>query len=216
MGYRTEFIGKVGTDMHGNFLKKTLEEEDQRKYEKTVDYISGVLPEVFKTIEAPLQTLDRLVKEYNSEELLQACKRFEENYEFSGYTSAVLEEFRDILKFPKGGVKYHYDVDSGKSLVSVIHPNGYLWVFEVIDLCGDEEWKLYYEVSPEGVEYSHEEDKCRLTLFIYCKEDFAWKGTLPLNTIITITSFTRRKDLLTAEYLGPKIRSWIGPTYTMT
>ena len=27
MGYRTEFIGKVGTDMHGNFLKKTLEEE---------------------------------------------------------------------------------------------------------------------------------------------------------------------------------------------
>lgn len=27
MEYRTEFIGKVGTDMHGNFLKKTLEEE---------------------------------------------------------------------------------------------------------------------------------------------------------------------------------------------
>ena len=26
-GYHTEFIGKVGTDMHGNFLKKTLEEE---------------------------------------------------------------------------------------------------------------------------------------------------------------------------------------------
>lgn len=158
-------------------VEKTLEEEDQRKHEKTVDYLSGFLPEVFKTLEAPLQTLDKLVKEYNSEELLQACKRFEENYEFSGYTSAVLEEFRDVLKFPKGGVKYHYEADSGKSLVSVVHPNGYLWVFEVKDLCGDEEWKFYYEVSPEGVEYSHEEDKCRLTLFISSNEDFAWKGT---------------------------------------
>ena len=28
MGYRTEFIGKVGMDMHGNFLKRTLEEEE--------------------------------------------------------------------------------------------------------------------------------------------------------------------------------------------
>lgn len=28
MGYQTEFIGKVGADMHGDFLKKTLEEED--------------------------------------------------------------------------------------------------------------------------------------------------------------------------------------------
>lgn len=27
MGYQTEFIGKVGADMHGDFLKKTLEEE---------------------------------------------------------------------------------------------------------------------------------------------------------------------------------------------
>ena len=27
MGYRTAFIGKVGTDMHGAFLKKTLEKE---------------------------------------------------------------------------------------------------------------------------------------------------------------------------------------------
>lgn len=27
MGYQTEFIGKVGTDMHGDFLKKTLEKE---------------------------------------------------------------------------------------------------------------------------------------------------------------------------------------------
>ncbi len=27
MGYRTEFIGKVGKDMHGAFLKKTLEKE---------------------------------------------------------------------------------------------------------------------------------------------------------------------------------------------
>ncbi|MEF2638768.1 MAG: carbohydrate kinase [Lachnospiraceae bacterium] len=27
MGYRTEFIGKVGTDMHGDFLKKTLKGE---------------------------------------------------------------------------------------------------------------------------------------------------------------------------------------------
>lgn len=27
MGYQTEFIGKVGTDMHGNFLKRVLEEE---------------------------------------------------------------------------------------------------------------------------------------------------------------------------------------------
>ena len=27
MGYRTEFIGKVGTDMHGDFLKKTLKVE---------------------------------------------------------------------------------------------------------------------------------------------------------------------------------------------
>ena len=26
-GYRTAFIGKVGTDMHGAFLKKTLEKE---------------------------------------------------------------------------------------------------------------------------------------------------------------------------------------------
>ena len=28
MGYRTEFIGKVGKDMHGAFLKKTLEKEN--------------------------------------------------------------------------------------------------------------------------------------------------------------------------------------------
>lgn len=27
MGYQTEFIGKIGADMHGDFLKKTLEEE---------------------------------------------------------------------------------------------------------------------------------------------------------------------------------------------
>lgn len=27
MGYQTEFIGKVGADMHGDFLKRTLEEE---------------------------------------------------------------------------------------------------------------------------------------------------------------------------------------------
>lgn len=27
MGYQAEFIGKVGTDMHGNFLKRVLEEE---------------------------------------------------------------------------------------------------------------------------------------------------------------------------------------------
>lgn len=27
MGYQTEFIGKVGADLHGDFLKKTLEEE---------------------------------------------------------------------------------------------------------------------------------------------------------------------------------------------
>lgn len=28
MGYKTAFIGKVGSDMHGSFLKKTLEKED--------------------------------------------------------------------------------------------------------------------------------------------------------------------------------------------
>ena len=28
MGYRTSFIGKIGTDMHGAFLKKTLEQEN--------------------------------------------------------------------------------------------------------------------------------------------------------------------------------------------
>ena len=27
MGYRTSFIGKIGTDMHGDFLKKTLQNE---------------------------------------------------------------------------------------------------------------------------------------------------------------------------------------------
>ncbi|WP_455720073.1 PfkB family carbohydrate kinase, partial [Agathobacter sp.] len=27
LGYRTSFIGKVGKDMHGEFLKKTLEKE---------------------------------------------------------------------------------------------------------------------------------------------------------------------------------------------
>lgn len=27
MGYNTEFIGKIGTDMHGDFLKRTLEDE---------------------------------------------------------------------------------------------------------------------------------------------------------------------------------------------
>ena len=27
MGYKTAFIGKVGTDMHGAFLKKTLQKE---------------------------------------------------------------------------------------------------------------------------------------------------------------------------------------------
>ena len=27
MGYKTTFIGKVGTDMHGAFLKKTLQKE---------------------------------------------------------------------------------------------------------------------------------------------------------------------------------------------
>ena len=27
MGYRTAFIGKIGTDMHGAFLKKTLQQE---------------------------------------------------------------------------------------------------------------------------------------------------------------------------------------------
>lgn len=158
-------------------VEKTLEEEDQRKYEKTVDYLSGALSEVFKTLEGPLQTLDSLIKEYNPEELLQACKKFEENYEFSGYTSAVLEEFRDILKYPKTGVKYHYDVDSGKSLAHVVHPNGYLWIFEVRDIGGNEEWKFYSEVSPEGVEYSHEEDKHRLSLCLSYGEDFAWKGT---------------------------------------
>lgn len=42
MGYRTAFIGKVGTDMHGAFLKKTLEKEgiDVRGIAEDEDYFT--------------------------------------------------------------------------------------------------------------------------------------------------------------------------------
>ena len=32
MGYRTEFIGKVGKDMHGAFLKKNFGERKDRRF----------------------------------------------------------------------------------------------------------------------------------------------------------------------------------------
>ena len=42
-GYRTSFIGKVGNDMHGKFLKKTLDVYKRQIQEKSPQNCSGLV-----------------------------------------------------------------------------------------------------------------------------------------------------------------------------
>ena len=78
MGYRTEFIGKVGTDMHGNFLKKTLEEEGiGTRYFTTLAFVEIVESGERQFSFSRKQSADtQLCADELNQKLLEDCKVF--------------------------------------------------------------------------------------------------------------------------------------------
>lgn len=85
MGYQTEFIGKVGTDMHGDFLKKTLEKEgigtqyliQDERYFTTLAFVEIAEngERQFSFSRKPGADTQLCVKELN-QEFLENCKIF--------------------------------------------------------------------------------------------------------------------------------------------